>query len=296
MNVSSEKLNIFTVPGRPGRSAGNIGALLVESGRITLEDADRIMRLQREKGWRFGDAAVRLGLIAQADIEQILARQFEFPYLMPGQSRLRGELVAAYAPFDARVETFRALRSHLMLRWFKLDLRLKHLAIVSPHRDEGRSYLAANLAVVFSQLGERTLLIDANMRHPRQHALFSLENRAGLSTLLAGRAGLEVIEQILPLPGLSVLPAGPIPPNPQELLGRQSFHAFLTELDKTFDVVILDTPATEGSADAQAVVSRACGALMVVRRNHTPVRAVKALSNTLVGMGAALMGAVINTA
>lgn len=296
MSTSSEKVNIFTVPGRTARATAHIGSLLIESGRITQEDAERVMRLQRDRGLRFGDAAVKLGLIAQADIEQVLARQFEFPYLIPGQSRLKGELVAAYAPFDPRVEAFRALRSHLMLRWFKLDLRLKHLAIVSPSRDEGRSYLAANLAVVFSQLGERTLLIDADMRNPRQHALFNLANRSGLSTLLAGRAGPEVIESIIPLPGLSVLPAGPIPPNPQELLGRPAFQNFLAELDKAFDVVILDTPASESSADAQAIVTRACGALMVVRRHQTPVRAVKALSNSLVGMGATLMGAVINTA
>jgi receptor protein-tyrosine kinase len=296
MNASTEKVNLFTVAGRPERSAGPIGGLLVESGHITAEEAERVMRLQREKGWRFGDAAVRLGLIARADIEQVLARQFDFPYVIPGQSPLRGELVAAYAPFDPRVETFRALRTHLLMRWFKLDLRLKHLAVMSPHRDEGRSYVAANLAVVFSQLGQRTLLVDADMRHPRQHVLFGLQNRAGLSTLLAGRAGLEVIEPIVALPGLSVLPAGPIPPNPQELLGRPGFHAFLGELDQTFDVVILDTPASEGSADAQTIVSRACGALLVVRRNHTPVRAVKALSESLVGMGAALMGAVVNKA
>jgi Mrp family chromosome partitioning ATPase len=130
-----------------------------------------------------------------------------------------------------------------MLRWFKLDLRLKHLAIVSPGREEGRTYLAANLAVVFSQLGERTLLIDADMRHPRQHVLFGLPNRGGLSSLLAGRAGADVIELVAPLTNLSVLPAGPQPPNPQELLGRPVFQNFLAELDKEFDVVIIDTPA-----------------------------------------------------
>lgn len=296
MSTTSEKVNIFTVPGRLSSSTANIGALLVESGRMTLDEADRVMRLQKERGLRFGDAAVKLGFIAQADIEQVLARQFEFPYLIPGQSRLKGDLVSAYAPFDPRVETFRALRSHLMLKWFKLDLRVKHLAVVSPNRDEGRSYLAANLAVVFSQLGERTLLIDADMRHPSQHVLFNLPNRSGLSSLLAGRAGPDVVEAIAALPGLSVLSAGPVPPNPQELLGRQAFHNFLSELDKAFDVVILDTPSSENSADAQAIVTRACGALMVVRQHHTPVRAAKSLSNSLIGMGATLMGTVINTA
>jgi len=298
MSAPVEKVNIFTVPGRPARSmaTAQIGALLIESGHITPQDAERISQLQRDRKLRFGDAAIKLGLVSHADIEQILSRQFGFPYLIPGQSRLSGELVSAYAPFDSRIETFRALRSHLMHKWFKLDLRLKHLAVVSPYRDEGRSYLAANLAVVFSQLGERTLLIDADMRHPRQHTVFSLENRTGLSTLLAERTGIEVIERITPLVDLSVLPAGPIPPNPQELLSRPSFQAFLTQLESEFDVVIIDTPSSENSADAQAIVTRASGVLMVARRNHTPVRAVKALSNSLTGMGATVMGAVINTA
>lgn len=263
---------------------------------MTVEEAERAARLQKERDMRFGEAAIKLGLATGDDIEQALSHQFGFPYLVPGQGRLSGELVAAYAPFDPRVEVFRSLRSQLMLKWFKLDLRLKHLAIVSSDHGEGRSYLAANLAVVFSQLGERTLLIDADMRNPRQHVLFALENRSGLSTLLAGRTGTDAIERIAPLLDLSVLPAGPIPPNPQELLGRPAFQRFLAELDKEFDVVILDTPPSEGSADAQTIVTRACGALMVVRRHHTPLRAVKLLVDGLAGAEATLMGAVINTA
>lgn len=296
MSTPNEKLNFYSLPGRAPRSDGHIGDLLMESGRLTAEDAERVMRLQKERGLRFGDAAVKLGLVSRTDVEQVLARQYAFPYVIPGQSQLSSELIAAYAPFDPSVEVFRALRSDLMLRWFKLDLRLKHLAIVSPGRDEGRSYLAANLAVVFSQLGERTLLIDADMRHPTQHALFNLPNRAGLSTLLAGRADPNVIERIAPFLNLSILPAGPIPPNPQELLGRPAFQKFLAELDKQFDVVILDTPAGEASADAQMIATRACGALMVARRHRTLSRAVKSLSSHLVGVGAMLMGAVINAA
>jgi protein-tyrosine kinase len=296
MNNPTERINFYSVPGTGNRSSGYIGDLLVESGRITAEEAEKVMRLQRERGMRFGDAALKLGLVTRDDIEQVLSRQFDFPYLVPGQSRLSGELVAAYAPFDPRVEVFRALRSDLMSKWFKLDLRLKHLAIVSPGSGEGRSYLAANLAVVFSQLGERTLLVDADMRRPRQHLLFNLANREGLSTLLAGRAGPDVIERITPLKNLSILPSGPTPPNPQELLGRPAFQNFLAELDKQFDVVVLDTPPGETSADAQMIASRACGALMIARRHSTSARAVKSLSEHLVGIGATLMGAVINAA
>lgn len=296
MNSPNEKLGLYSLPGRDVSRDGNIGNLLVEAGRMTPDEVERVVRLQKERGLRFGDAAVKLGLVSRSDVEQALSRQYSFSYVVPGQSGVSGEVIAAYAPFDPCVEPFRALRSDLMLRWFKLDLRLKHLAIVSPGREEGRSHLAANLAVVFSQLGERTLLIDADMRHPKQHLLFGLPNRGGLSSLLAGRAGPDVIELVAPLANLSVLPAGPLPPNPQELLGRPAFQGFLAELDREFDVVILDTPAGAESADAQMIATRACGALMVARRNRTSARAVKALSARLVGVGAELMGAVINSA
>src|SRR5262249_10616912 len=143
-----------------------------------------------------------------------------------------------------------------------------HLAVVSPCRGEGRSYLAANLAVVFSQLGERTLLIDADMRTPRQHVMFNLENRAGLSTILSGRADMQVIEHIVPLLDLSIMPSGPVPPNPQELLGRPLFRKLLADVAQEFDIVILDPPAGNANADAQTVAARAGGALMVARRHH----------------------------
>lgn len=296
MSIPGEKVNVYSVQSRPVRTNAHIGSLLVDSGKISQQEADRVMQLQREKGLRFGDAALKLGLIAPADIEQVLARQFEFPYLIPGSSGLSGELVTAYAPFDRKVEIFKAIRSQLMLRWFNVDQGFKHLAIVSASRKEGRSYFAANLAVAFSQIGERTLLIDADMRNPRQHSLFNLENRMGLSTLLAGRAEREVIDHIVPLLDLSILPAGPVPPNPQELLGRPLFQKLLADLAKEYDVIILDTPAGDAHADAQIIVTRAGGAFVVARRHYTPTRAVKALSDQLVGIGATVMGAVINIA
>ena len=295
MNNPAERISV--VPAPPARSNAHIGALLVDSGKITLEQAERVVRLQQEKGLRFGDAAIKLGLITTADFDAVVAQQFEFSFLVPGSSELSGELVAAYAPFDPRIETFRAVRSQLMLRWFNPEVGLKHLAIVSPHRAEGRSHFAANLAIVFSQLGKKTLLVDADMRHPRQHILFNLENRAGLSTLLAGRADTEVVERILPLLNLSVLPAGPVPPNPQELLGRPLFQKLMVGMAKEYDVIILDTPAGNTHADAQTVAALAGGAFMVTRLDHTPISTVRALSDSLAGTtGAVLVGAIINKA
>jgi len=188
----------------------------------------------------------------------------------------------------------RALRSQLMLRWFDAQAERKTLAIVSPGGGEGRSFIAANLAIVFSQLGERTLLIDADLRTPSQHELFKLGNGAGLSGLLAGRANTDAVISVPGLIGLSVLPAGAVPPNPQELLGRQLFGDTLRTLSRDFDVVIIDTPAASDYADAQTVAVRAGAALIVARKDQTSLPDFTELAHRLQQSGAALVGSVLS--
>lgn len=276
------------------RGERSIGAILIDAGKLTPEDAERILRLQREQGLRFGDAATKLGLITQADIEFVLSRQFDYPYLLRGQSEVSEDLVAAYAPFSPQVETLRVLRSQLMVRWFDTDPARKALAVVSPARNEGRSFIAANLAVVFSQLGEHTLLIDADLRNPCQHKLFNLDNRAGLSAVLSGRGGPEAIQRIPSLLDLSVLPAGALPPNPLELLARPLFPQLLQELANEFDVIILDSPAAAEYADAQTLAERAGAALIVARRNATRISQVRSVIDGLSQGRTTVVGTVLN--
>jgi protein-tyrosine kinase len=276
------------------RNDRSIGAILIDAGRLKPESAEKILRLQREEGLRFGYAATRLGLLKQADIDFALARQFDYPYLLRGQSLVSEDLVAAYSPFTSQVEALRALRTQLMLRWFDTDPSRKALAVVSAERKEGRSFIAANLAVVFSQLGEHTLLIDADMRNPCQHQLFGLENRTGLSAVLSGRGGPDTIQRIPALLDLSVLTAGAQPPNPSELLARPLFSQLLHELAREFDVIILDTPATGDTADAQTVTMRAGGALVVVRRNVSRAWRVRGIADSAVQTSATVVGTVLN--
>ena len=276
-----------------GRS---IGAILVDSGRLSAEQAERILSLQKEHGQRFGDVAVELGLLDEDDIRFALASQFDYPYLQAGDDSLSDELVAAYQPFSPVVEQLRALRSQLMLRWFDAEAERKALAIVSPGSGEGRSFVAANLAIVFSQLGERTLLIDADLRRPRQHQLFKLGNHAGLSEMLVGRNGAETVVRVPSLLGLSLLPAGAVPPNPQELLGRPAFAERLQSLGRDFDVVIIDTPAAGECADAQTIAVRAGAALMLARKNRSSLPDVAQLASGFQQAGTALVGSVLNDA
>jgi protein-tyrosine kinase len=272
-----------------------IGAILIDAGRLSPDGAERILRAQRDGGLRFGDAAIELGLLHEDDIRFALASQFDYPYLPAGDHSLSHELViAAYKPFSPVVEQLRALRSQLMLRWFDAEVERKALAIVSPGAGEGRSFIAANLAIVFSQLGERTLLIDADLRKPRQHELFRLGNSAGLSGLLAGRANDAAVVRVPSLLGLSVLPAGAVPPNPQELLGRAAFVETLYSLGRDFDVVIIDTPAGAEYADAQTVAVRAGAAVMLARKNLSSLSDLVDLSGSLQQSGATLVGSVLN--
>lgn len=277
----------------PG-SGSSIGAILVHTGRLSAENAERISRLQLDEGKRFGEAAIELGLLTEDDIQFALSRQFDNLYLPADDTSLSRRLVAAYQPLSNTVEKLRSVRAQLMLRWFKPEARQKMLAVMSPGKGEGRSFVAANLAIVFSQLGERTLLVDADLRAPCQDKLFKINNKAGLSTLLAGRTGAEAIARISLLPGLYVLPAGPIPPNPQELLGRPGFAELLQSFARDFDIIIFDTPASSSYAEAQMIAAGTGSALLLACKNRSSVRDITSLARDLDHTGVKLVGAVLN--
>ena len=286
-------------PGPATGAARAMGDILVASGRLSSQHAAQVLQHQQKSGLRFGDAAIDLTVLTKADIDFALSQQFGYAYL-PGQdSSLSPELVAAYQPFSHVGENLRAVRSQLMLRWFNSDTIHKVLATVSPGRAEGRSFIAANLAVVFAQQGQRTLLIDADLRAAPgrgQQALFKLGKSAGLSGLLADRAGLEAVQTVPGLSGLAVLPAGAVPPNPQELLGRPHFGQLLLTLSNQFDVILIDTPAGDDYADAEIIASRAGAALMVARKNRSLAAHTTMLARRLQGNGVTLVGSVLNDA
>ncbi|MEC5387842.1 chain length determinant protein tyrosine kinase EpsG [Uliginosibacterium sp. H3] len=286
----------YEAPNRNHQASRPIGGILVDAGRLHPVDAERIMKLQREKNMRFGDAALSLKLLNADDIDFALAQQFDYAYLpqvSTGGSALPKALVAAWKPQSKVVEDLRALRSQLMLRWFGTAGN-NALAIVSPEARAGRSWLTANLAVVFSQLGERTLLIDADMRKPSQHELFGLKNGIGLSALLAERCDFRCIQRVPDLRALSVLTAGATPPNPQELLGRPGFAHLLEAASESYDVILIDTPAALASADAQIISAHARGAVIVARRNVGAVKQLQQTTENLRQFGVQMVGSLFN--
>jgi chain length determinant protein tyrosine kinase EpsG len=273
----------------------SMGDILIDLGKLDGEGVDRIISHQREKGLYFGEAAVELDLVDQEDILQALSIQFGYTYDR-NEEGLSKEMVMAYSPFGEQAEEFRAIRSQLLNNW--LQTEQKTLAIVSPESKEGRSYIAANLALAFSQLGRPTLLIDADLRSPRQHAMFNFTRRLGLSMLLAGRVRVEDLDvlpdQISNFQHLWVLGCGAVPPNPVELLSKGAFSFILRELKKYFDVIIIDTPPATYKADVVSIASIAGSALLVARRGQSKMEDTKNLTSVLTEASVKVVGAVLN--
>jgi chain length determinant protein tyrosine kinase EpsG len=271
-----------------------IGRILLDMGKLKAKDIARIFSLHREKGLRFGEAARKLRLVSDADVEYALSVQFNYPYLKPGQGSLGKDLVVAHDPFDRQAEIVRDLRTQLLLHWINSERKV--LAIVSPNAGDGRTFLAANLAVVFAQLGEKTLLVDADLRCPRQHRIFGLTGGSGLAHILGGRAGIDAAERVGYFENLTVLAAGAAPPNPLELLSRAELPTLLDEARKKFTAVVIDTPASARGSDAQVVSARADGVLLVARQHRTRLMDLERLRRTIAGINVQIVGTVLNTA
>lgn len=138
------------------------------------------------------------------------------------------------------------------------------------------------------------MLIDADMHHPQQHRLFNIKNDVGLSALLTGRGGKEIAQHIHPRLRLFVVPAGALPPNPQELLTGQVIEDVLDWFAGHFDLVVLDTPAATETADAEILAARAGAAVMLTRRNMTRQTKLAAAMDSLKRSGVKVIGSVMN--
>lgn len=190
-------------------------------------------------------------------------------------------------------EAYRTLRTNL--QFSSLDHPLRSLVVTSAVATEGKTTTAANLAVVLAQSGKRVVLVDADLRRPSAHKLFGLSNGAGLTTALVEEP--TVLNGFLretEVENLRLLTAGPVPPNPQELLGSQRMEELLRRLERQVDIVVLDTPPTLVVADANILAARADGVLMVVNTGRTRRTAVRQAVDSIQQVGANLIGAVLN--
>ena len=268
-----------------------IGDALILHAKLRHEDVERIIDLQKSKNILFGDAAIKLGLIKESDLNKVLSQQFDYSYSDAESHQLNEVLIAAHTPFSDEVEKLRSLRGQLLMRWF--DQGNKTLAVTSAGVEDGASQVAANLAIVFSQLNKKTLLIDANLRESVQHKLFNVETKLGLSNILANKQGSYQLTRPQSLPNLSILTAGTKVPNPQELLSRIDFAELLSDLEINYDIILLDTSPLNLASDALTVVSKAKAAIIVARKDYTLATEIQHLNQQLNLTGAQIIGSIL---
>jgi chain length determinant protein tyrosine kinase EpsG len=272
----------------------SIGSIISETRDLSADQIEQVLTYQREKGIRFGEAAIALGFVSADDVLFALAQQFHYPYAAEDKRKASPELVALNQPFSVQAEAFRAIRSQVIMRLFGETQDRRAIAVVSPDPGDGKTFFAANLAVTLAQLGGRTLLVDADLRGPRQHAVFGIDNSSGLSGILSGRAEAKVIQQIKGVPSLFVLPLGITPPNPLELVERPAFGLLIRELLSKFDHVVVDTPAAMYGSDCAVIAARCGAALVIARRNQSRVVLLQELVANISETPAKVAGVVMN--
>jgi non-specific protein-tyrosine kinase len=190
-------------------------------------------------------------------------------------------------------EAYRLVRTNL--EFASVDEPLTTLLVTSSSPGEGKSTTASNLAIVLAQAGKRVILVDADMRKPTLHRVFGVPNHQGLSNLLL--CEVERLDNHLKSGGIAnlrVIPAGPLPPNPAELLSSGRLPKLLERLKGLADVVVIDSPPVLAVSDAIILAGRVDGTMLVVDSNRTRPQAVRRSAAALANSGTRLLGAVLN--
>lgn len=201
-------------------------------------------------------------------------------------------LVTYYRPKSRKSEVFRGIRTALYFS--TRGEGHKVIQITSPNMGDGKTTLSSNLAVSIAQSGKQTILIDGDFRRPRLHKVFAVPSEKGFASVIMGQCDLREAIQPTAIPGLSLLPCGPIPPNPAELLTSPRFKELMDELREQYDYVLIDTPPLLVVTDPCVVAPRVDGVLMTMRvtKNGRPI--AERARDILVSLGAKPLGIVVN--
>jgi protein-tyrosine kinase len=277
----------------------SIGDIIRDTRNLSAEQVGEVLEYQRSHGMKFGEAAIALGYATPDDVLHALAQQFNYAYAGVDQGAANPELVVLNQPFSQQAEAFRAIRAQIMLRTHPdaadgVPRARRAVAVVSPGSGEGKTFFTANLGIALAQLGGRTLVIDADMRGPRLHELFGVDSKIGLTGLLSGRRGENVINAVKGVPNLFVLPVGIRPPNPLELIEGPAFGVLLQELLTKFDHIVVDTPSSEYGADSIVTAARCGVALVVARKDRARIDDLQDLVSSLSASTAKIAGVVLN--
>jgi receptor protein-tyrosine kinase len=309
-------MTIFTADAQAPDSDDDLKRALIAQCRLTDEQVNQITEEMQRLQLPFPQAAVRLGIVTINETER--AREWSDQMGDLGGSSLietalrrhqqssRREIVThsvevkpgsalilAHDHDNPRSEQLRALRTQLLLLCEGYN-QGHSIAIISPDISEGRSQLTAELAIAFSQLGRRTLLVDADLRKPKQHILFNAENTWGLAQALSV-GGEPRTYSVEGLPKLRLLTAGPPVQNPLELLSDSRFEALMFDWRKSYDFILLDTPALSRFSDGLTVSRAAARVLVLCRANMTEHSVMKEMLRKLTTTRTVVLGAVVNS-
>ena len=202
------------------------------------------------------------------------------------------ELVTHFAPKSTYSENYRSIRTTLLLSM--PDSKLKTIIVTSALPREGKTATTSNLGVALAQAGKDVIIVDADLRKPRQHKIFKLKGRNGLVNYLVGGVSLKDVIQATAIPKLFVIAAGPVPPNPVELLGSEKMATLLDELRGVFDFVLIDTPPALAVSDAVVMGPHLDGAILVVRGGQTSRDALRSAREMLDRHKIKTVGVIIN--
>ena len=205
----------------------------------------------------------------------------------------KSDLVTLAEPRSPIAEAFRSLRTNI--QFASVDKPLQSILVTSALPSEGKSTVAANLAITMAQSGKRVVLLESDLRRPSVHRYLKVPNRMGLSTMFVRpQVYLDGNLQGTRIPNLKVLTAGDLPPNPSELLGSERMQAILRQLREQADVLILDTPPMMAVTDAVVLAPRVDGVLLVARPGGTKISALRTAVEQLRRTGANILGVVLN--
>ena len=268
---------------------------LIRVAKMSSRQVARARELQQRQGTSFLEAAMATRAVSRESLMAALSKQFSYPIIHADSdtSRFSGELVAGHEPFGAAAEEIRSIRSALVSAAIAKGVRA--FAIIGSRAGMGSTYFAGNIAIAFAQMSVATLLVDANLRDPRVVEMFGVNrNREGLAETILRRnlTAPNIIYDAMP--GLSILPSGAIPPNPQELLSSEEFLTLSGNFMRDFGVVIYDTPSALDYADAYVVASRVGAALLIARRNQAAFKDVAVMTAKLRRMECNVIGSVFN--
>lgn len=207
-------------------------------------------------------------------------------------SDFKRKLIVKNDPRSPISEQYRTIRTNI--QFSTVDNEIRTLMITSSGPGEGKSTTTANLATVFAQQGNRVLLVDADMRKPTVHYTFSITNTFGLTSVLTKQSNLSEAATQIDTSNLFVLPCGPIPPNPSELISSRAMDEFIESALNEFDLILFDTPPVLVVTDAQLLANKCDGTVLVTSSGFTEKENALKAKDQLTNSKAKLLGVILN--